>query len=254
MERSPMDQRALELIQVSIRFDRVINRKLIKIHNGEDDYSFVAKSATHAASSTAIEELIIDHTPSTVGYANSRKSIIKLVKPRSWHEKIKLAWGHSRIDKELQGFKSLQKLNIRTPEILYYGFRPLLSFRQKYIGFHITENLSLRGDIECYSLFCDGKTSASTRLDVIDNICSALLLLKSKRLVFTDFHLSNVFVDNENNITLIDPGLSKYYLNSGLNKKLSKSIHRFLSYHGDDFFTPDERERILHRFKLTENI
>ena len=103
-------------------------------------------------------------------------------------------------------------------------------------------------------MFCDGKTSASTRLDVIDNICSALLLLKSKRLVFTDFHLSNVFVDNENNITLIDPGLSKYYLNSGLNKKLSKSIHRFLSYHGDDFFTPDEREYILRRFKLTEGV
>lgn len=228
-------------------------KKLIKIWDGGSCYSFTASSATHVAKDATIEELIIDHTPSTVGYSHSKKSIVKLIKPRSWHENIKLIWGHSRIDKELRGFKSLQKLNIRTPEVLYYGFRPLLLFRQKYIGFHITENLSLRGDIECYSLFCDSGTSASTRLDVIDNICSALLSLKSKRLVFTDFHLSNVFVDNKNNITLIDPGLSKYYLNSGLNKKLSKSIHRFLSYHGDDFFTRDEREHILKRFQLTEN-
>lgn len=227
-------------------------KKLIKIWNNDSCYSFVARSATNVAKDATIEELIIDHTPSTVGYSDSKKSIIKLIKPRSWHENIKLIWGHSRIDKELRGFRVLQELNIQTPQVFYYGFRPLLALKQKFIGFHVTENLCLNDHIECYELFSDKTTSRERRLNIIMNICEQLSTLERNNIVFTDFHLSNVFVDANNRITLIDPGLSKYHFKKKLNKKLTKSIKRLLIHHGSEFFTTEEKEYIMKKFKINQ--
>jgi|TARA_Y100000296_G_scaffold86525_1_gene126578 tRNA A-37 threonylcarbamoyl transferase component Bud32 len=224
--------------------------KIVDIHYDDEAYRFIMHKLAQTEFDINIGKLIIDHTPSTVGYCDHERLITKLIKPRSWHEKIKQLWGHSRINKEINGFKTLNYLGIKTPALICYGFNPMQIFNHKYIGFHVTENLSLKGNTECLSLFNDKSCRQERRLVILHKICKALLHIKNNNIVFTDFHLSNVFVDNNDEITLIDPGLTKYHSQRKVNEKFNQSTKRLLNFYGENFFTLKEKDYLIKTLSI----
>lgn len=189
-------------------------------------------------------KLILDHKPSTVTYCKDGKTIIKLIKPRNWKERAKLFWGHSRVHKETRGARIFNQLGLKTPDIYEMGIAIPFFFKSEYIGYYVMSDLTQRGLVPVLDLFCRSDTSNEMRMTLLANICDGLKRLRSRNIVFTDFHLSNVFSDQEGNITWIDTGVSYYFSQRKMYSKLKSSVMRLMQYHKDFSFHPHEMSYI----------
>ena len=192
-------------------------------------------------------DMIIDHRPSTVAYDKSGKSIIKLIKARNWKERAKLFWGHSRVHKEVKGAQLFNELGLRTPDIYEMGIAVPFFFNSAYIGYYVMSDLTQQGLVRVLDLFRSPATTDAMRQTLLCNICDGLKRLKSRNVVFTDFHLSNVYADSDGNITWIDTGVSHYISDRKMNAKLKNSVLRFIRYHKNFSFRPHESSYIKHQ-------
>ena len=216
---------------------------LIKIasQDGKHLQHFI-RTVHHESQSQALQlgQMIIDHKPSTVAHDHSAKAIIKLIKPRNWKERAKLFWGHSRVHKEVKGARLFNQLGLRTPDIYEMGIAVPFFFNSAYIGYYVMSDLNNQGLVPALDLFRNPTTPVALRQTVISNICDGLNRLKSRNVVFTDFHLSNVYSDDKGNITWIDTGVSHYFSDRKMKSKLQNSVLRFLRFHKDFSFHPQE--------------
>jgi tRNA A-37 threonylcarbamoyl transferase component Bud32 len=179
-----------------------------------------------------LNNVLVDHTPSLVGVLKDSGLVIKFIKARSWHEYVKLLWNHSRITKEVRGTQILYQLGLRVPTIHEVGYGLIPSLRHNYLGYYIMENLTLSRYQEISKFIKDGTIDGSMRKQIMSSVYDGLKLMKDNRIVFSDFHLDNVFANKLGEITWIDAGVTTYHkLNESMfKKKFNHSITRFISY------------------------
>jgi tRNA A-37 threonylcarbamoyl transferase component Bud32 len=182
-----------------------------------------------------LNNVLVDHTPSLVGVLKDSGLVIKFIKARSWHEYIKLLWNHSRITKEIKGSELLKGLGLTVPTIYEVGLGVIPSRKHKYIGYYIMENLSLSGFEELSKLIKTGAIDPFMRERIMISVFKGIEKMRDNRIVFSDFHLDNVFANKSGDITWIDPGVTTY---NKMNErrfrdKFNYSINRFIFYCND---------------------
>ena len=207
---------------------------------------FLTTSSNAKLKEKSVDTVLVDHTPSLVGMFNESKMIIKFIKARSWHEYIKLLWNHSRVTKEVKGSSLLKKLGLRVPEIHEVGYGILPSTNHEYLGYYIMENLTQSGFQELSKLIKESGLNESLRKTIMQSIHDGLKAMRDNRIVFSDFHLDNVFANERGEIAWIDAGVTIYHsLNKKkFSKKHNHSIKRYINYtySGQQLLLPAEKE------------
>lgn len=208
---------------------------------------FLTTSSNAKLKEKSVDTVLVDHTPSLVGMFNESKMIIKFIKARSWHEYIKLLWNHSRVTKEVKGSSLLKKLGLRVPVIHETGYGIVPGTKHEYLGYYIMENLSLSGFQELSKLIKENGINESLRETIMISIYDGLKAMRDNRIVFSDFHLDNVFANEQGEIAWIDAGVTTYHkLNQKkFIKKFNYSITRYIFYCNDRGNTLNTRETRL---------
>lgn len=179
-----------------------------------------------------LDQVLVDHIPSLVGTLKDSNLVIKFIKARSWHEYIKLLWNHSRITKEIRGSELLKGLGLTVPIIYEAGLGIIPSRKHKYIGYYIMENLTTSGFQELSKLIRDGAIDTTMRDKIMTSVFKGLEVMRNNRIVFSDFHLDNVFANSSGEITWIDPGVTTYNKmnEKKFRAKFNHSINRYINY------------------------
>jgi hypothetical protein len=193
---------------------------------------FVTKNITMNASTLSIATVLIDHTPSLVATLKNSDLIIKCIRARSWHEYIKILWNHSRISKEVHGSLLLAQLGLSTPKIHQVGIGLIPSRNYQFLGYYVMENLYKQESYELSKLIKNDKIDTIIRAKAMDAIYCGLRKMREKYIVFSDFHLENIFSNAEGEITWIDTGVTTYrrFNAKKFNAKYNQSIHRYINY------------------------
>jgi serine/threonine protein kinase len=179
-----------------------------------------------------IKTILVDHTPSLVATLQESELVIKFIRARSWHEYLKLLWNRSRITKEIRGSQLLQSIGLRIPKIHETGFGIIPSKRHEYLGYYTMENLSHSGFKELSKLIIEGGLEDLMREKIMFSVYQGLKVMRDHRIVFSDFHLDNVFANSIGDIAWIDTGVTTY---NPINKKkfcfkYNQSITRYINY------------------------
>lgn len=195
---------------------------------------------------SSVESILLDHNASLVGVMSESGLVIKFIKARSWHEYLKLLWNHSRVTKEVKGCYLLQNIGLRVPKIYEVGYGVIPSAHHKYIGYYIMDNLTHSDFQELSKIITENSIHEQVRQIVMNSIYNGLKLMRDNRIVFSDFHLDNVFANEIGEITWIDTGVTTYNtLNiSKFRKKYNHSIKRYINYEysGKQLLSENERE------------
>ncbi len=225
----------------------------IKIH-GKKSQLFVTTQHDKKNNTHEVEKILIDHTPSMVGVLKDSQHIIKFVKARSWHEYVKLLWNHSRITKEIKGSELLAGLGLTVPTIYEAGLGIIPSKQYEYIGYYVMENLALSGFQELSDLIREGAIDTAMREKIMTAVFDGLKLMRDNRIVFSDFHLDNVFANSSGDITWIDSGVTTYTKMNEKKfiKKFNQSINRYINYQytGVSLLSEDESTKLKQLFLL----
>lgn len=196
-------------------------------------------------------DVIIDHTPSTVVYTHGRAAILKLIKARSWHEHAKTWWAHNRLFKEVRGNRLLQKLGLQVASIHEVGINPFSGSRG-YLGYFVMEDLSLRGAREVHELLGSGEANLERRAKIFKNIITDLKIMRDAGVIFSDCHLKNIFVGQDDQVIWIDTGVTRYCHPNGkrFRKKFNYSMERFSSYELDEPVRRAEESALIRSLLL----
>lgn len=186
---------------------------------------------------------LLDHKPSYVAVSQSERYIIKLIRPRKWHERVKMLWLHSRLHKEIAGNRLLARQGFRVPEIMESGSSFPAIIPAPFLGYYIMENLKSSGFREVKELFIQ---HPELRSQVLERVIDGLRRMRDQHIVFSDFHLTNVMVNDQGELAWIDTGITHYqwYRRYKFAKKFNFSINRLIKYYSNDFFTEQERQQV----------
>ena len=193
---------------------------------------FLNTGITNNHSNLIVEEILIDHIPSLVAKLKESDMILKCVRARSWHEYLKLLWNHSRISKEVHGNLLLKKLDLSVPEIYQVGIGLFPSSKYEFIGYYIMDNLQLAGFQELSVLITKNLIDAEIRSRIMRDIYSGLKKMRDNNIVFSDFHLGNIFANSTGETAWIDTGVTTYrkFNQNKFYKKYNHSIKRYINY------------------------
>ncbi|MCY0967066.1 hypothetical protein [Parathalassolituus penaei] len=225
----------------------------INLPLGDENFRFLRIGGSHNTPDNgeyAAVDTIIDHTPSTLlnlGDSNGRQ-VLKLVKARSWHEYIKLLWAHNRLFKEVRGNRLLKQLGIPVVRITEVGVRLLPARGRRYLGYYLMEDLQEQGYREGREILRDPQTSLLQRQQLIDGVIQHLQIMKEQRVVFSDCHFGNVFMNRDGQLRWIDTGVTRYGFGRRhrFTSKFNFSIRRFAFYEADGILLSEaEQQRIL---------
>jgi tRNA A-37 threonylcarbamoyl transferase component Bud32 len=196
-----------------------------------------------------LNNVLVDHIPSLVGVLKDSGLIIKFIKARSWHEYIKLFWNHSRITKEVKGSQLLQQLGLTVPVIHEVGFGIIPSKKHKFLGYYIMDNLTASGFEELSTLITENGINTDLRAKIMTSVYSGLKKMRDSNIVFSDFHLDNIFANASGDIVWIDTGVTTYNLINHRNfrAKFNHSINRYIFYCNDRGNTLTENETSMFR-------
>jgi serine/threonine protein kinase len=219
---------------------------IFKIENIKSQPFLTIKYDKHI-NQKSLKNILIDHTPSLLGTLEESELIIKFIRARSWHEYLKLFWNRSRITKEIKGNKLLAGLHLNVPKIYETGLGIIPSMKHEYLGYYIMDNLSQSGYQELSKLIKDGALNEPMREKIMCSVYEGLKVMRDKRIVFSDFHLDNIFSNDNGKIVWIDTGVTTYQV---LNKKrfinkFNYSITRFIFYCRDRGNTLNNQELLL---------
>lgn len=205
--------------------------------------------------SYCIQNILSDRTPSLVGTTEGEHpTIIKLIRARTWHEYLKMLWMHSRVSKEVNGNTVLKDLDLNVPEILEVGYGLLPTRNYEFIGYYIMEDLTNAGYREVSDLIRSGDFVQEQRTVIMRKIFDGLKTMRDNYIVFSDFHLDNIFSDKHGNIKWIDTGVSLY---TGIRKnkfikKHNHAINRFIHYYDKTELLMSESEKSHFRDLLIQ--
>lgn len=209
-----------------------MNLSIFQINNKKTQPFLTTRKATEHRNNS-IKSILIDHKPSLVATLNESDHIIKFVKARSWHEYLKLFWNHSRITKEIKGTQILQELGLGVPQIYEIGYGIIPSLKHEYIGYYIMENLKNNGFTEVSNLITNNEINEFSRNKIIASIFTGLKKMRENNIVFSDFHLDNVFSNKNGEVVWIDAGVTTYrttFSSKRFHIKYNDSIRRYQYY------------------------
>lgn len=222
-----------------------IDFSLISRATGSQSFIATSHQADHTLNHQ-VDQVLCDANASTVFVTRKDQHVLKLIRPRRWHEYFKLLWGHSRYQKEIKGNRLLRNIGLNTPEIYETAIGLMPSSRYQYLGYYVMENLNKRDFVTLFSYLETLSPDNSERQTLFDIVIDGLTRMKAESIVFTDFHLNNVMVNQKGEFIWIDTGVTHYpwYRKHLMRKKLQHSIQRLIQFHGEDFFTEQEK-RVL---------
>jgi hypothetical protein len=215
---------------------------------------FITTKYNKSIKKTFLKTILIDHTPSLVATLQESELVIKFIRARSWHEYLKLLWNRSRITKEIKGSRLLKSIGLRVPKIHETGFGIIPSKRHEYLGYYIMENLSHSGFQELSKLIIEGGLEDLMREKIMFSVYQGLKTMRDHHIVFSDFHLDNVFANNVGDITWIDTGITTYHKmnEKKFRDKFNYSITRYINYEyeGKTLLSQDEKA-IFNKLMIT---
>lgn len=200
--------------------------------NNRNTQPFIATTPSNSTMRILIKEVLVDHTPSLVATSTDHKKIIKFIRARSWHEYLKLLWNHSRVTKEVKGSQLLSQLGLTVPQIFEVGYGVIPSTKHEFLGYYIMENLTQTGFQELSQLIKEDLLEKDMRQEIMLKIHKGLKVMRDNQIVFSDFHLDNVFANKQGDITWIDTGVTTYskFSNKKFHAKHKYAINRFINY------------------------
>ena len=192
------------------------------------------------------DDIITDKNQAFVATIENSQYIIKLIKPRSWHEYGKLLWGHSRISKEVYSNKYLKEIGIQVPHICEYGIGLIPTRNYRYLGYYIMDNLDKNGLEDTFQMIKGNKLTRDSRQNLINNLYRDINNMLKHQVVFTDLKLSNIFSDKQGNLVWIDTGINKYHIlqKKIFRKKFNFSLNRFMQKY-ESYLNQDEIQLLL---------
>lgn len=194
------------------------------------------------------QDMLIDHTPSTVVSMTPERKILKLVKARSWHEYVKTYWAHSRLFKEVRGNQQLRDLGVPVACIHEVGFTLIPFIKRGYLGYYIMDDLRQSGYQEARAYLDNPDTSDALRATIMGHIVRDLRTIRDANTVFPDAHLSNVLCNAQGEICWIDTGLSHYGWGRKhrFHAKYNHAIRNFAKYdYYGELLRPNEQQALL---------
>ena len=216
--------------------------------NGHLNQIFIDSSISHFVKVIDIpqENVIVDQKASIVAVESTSKHIVKAVKSRTWHEYIKYLWGRSRDFKEVKGNKILSEMGLRVPKLISRGYGIVPGVKSNILGFYVMENMNSSGFRTVYDEFRSGQLTQSDRLRIIGDIVSGMRAMQLHRILYTDFHMENVMVNDDGQLVWMDTGVTTYtrFQKRKFLKKNNQAIHRFIRYYSDNYFNQEEKEII----------
>lgn len=225
-----------------------MHKNLVKVTNGNTEVPqlFFRKryNTTQYPSEYTLIKTLKNHTPSLVAICNHKGLVLKLIRPRKYHEVVKLLWNHSRLSKETRGNRTLSKLGLNVPTIHEAGFGLIPAKKYEFIGYYLMDNLSEKGYDEVFNIFQE-KISEELREKLFNEILNGLKLMQYNRIVFTDFTLGNVFGNTNGELIWIDTGVTHYnkISQSKFIKKNNNSMERLARIH-KDLLTQQEKIKV----------
>lgn len=152
--------------------------------------------------------------------------IIKFIGSRSYHERFKIFWLHSRFDKEIRGNKLLKEIGLNVPSIFEYG-RSYNVF-QKHLGYYVMSDMTQAGYSDLSDFLVNNESKPKLLKKIWGNIISDLEKMYRKRVVYSDLHFGNIMVNELGDIVWIDTGVTQYtrIRKEKLNEKFKSSIRR----------------------------
>ena len=193
-----------------------------------------------------LESIIQDSRPSVVAITREDQHIMKLIKPRSWHEYFKLFWRHSRYHKEIKGNLLLRRIGLQVPEIYETGIGLIPAARYGYLGFYIMENLEKRGFKTVLDYFEDPKLPQEQRQQLFDSIVSSLEKMRENLVLFNDLHLRNIMATPSGDMAWIDTGVTHFhwYSRKKFQNKFRSSVSRLINCYDGSLFSQSEQQRL----------
>ena len=206
-------------------------------------YVLFPKGNTYADFSVLVPEdydIILQSKRSFVVRLKSTNDILKVVKPISYHEKMKFFWCRSRIHKEIRGNLYLASLGFRVPKIFCSGYSLFPFGFNEGLGLYIMENLNLNGFINIDEAIYAKKIDKQTRIEFFTRFIEELnTMSKKSRFIYTDLTLGNVMYNPKTKeVAWIDTGLSSF--SKAVQKiKFKNSIIRFVDIHNQHLEDPE---------------
>ncbi|MDK2779424.1 MAG: hypothetical protein KYX62_17405 [Pseudomonadota bacterium] len=219
--------------------DNDIPQLFARIYKGPEQYDGDCRA----------ESILEERRPSLLTLTHNGERVLKLIKPRTWHEYFKLFWFHSRVSKEIKGNRTLASIGLRTPTIYEAGISifPARDFR--YIGYYCMENLSSAGYQEVYRYYKSLDDNSELRARITENLIHDLLEMRRHSIVFSDLHLNNVFADEQGKICWIDTGIIKFRSDSSarFRKKYDQSVIRLLDFYRSEKVMTDQEKQLVRQ-------
>lgn len=211
--------------------------KVVKVQIAEESFSqyFIAFHSDEKSSVLLPEDVLIKNTASFISTMDGGRKVLKLIEPRKWHEMIKMFWGHSRVNKEVNGNRLLRELGVETPVIYTYGVGLIPSRPYRYVGYVVMDNLLEKGARDAsHLLYWNNNLDEDIRHVVYENIISDLKRMRENYLVFSDLTLGNVMVYTDGSVAWIDTGVTLYKGRKRtriFKEKFNYSVRRFIDIH-----------------------
>ncbi len=194
------------------------------------------------------QPLIRDSNASTVVRMLESGHILKLVKPRTFHEYFKLFWNSSRVHKEVAGNRCLKQLGMAVPALYCRGYGLLPAQKGGFLGFIRMENLAASGYADAREMMISGLLAGDARCRFLEKFCDDLLVMRQHKIVFNDLKLGNTFADAAGNLAWIDTGITRYpaWQQGKFSKKYAFSLRRFFKRH-ETLLSAEEKASIRRR-------
>lgn len=203
-----------------------------KINYKGDNVGFFSFSRNKllTESDRSMADVIPTGGPSEVAPSISGKYMIKMVTSRTFHERGKALWMHSRLNKEIRGNHLLQRVGVRVPDIKESGYHPFPPASKRFLGYYIMENLEKSGFYELEALLQQGGLRPEAGEAILNNIMIDIKKMAAHSIVYSDLHLGNILVNAAGDIAWIDTGVSHYHFGRGykFERKYNDSIKRLL--------------------------
>ena len=203
-------------------------------------------------SNSKFQELVKNDRRSVVGFIQNKNTCLKLVKPISFHEYLRVFWRHSRIQKEVKGNYLLSKAGLRTAKIFDHGLGLPSLKNYKFLGFILMENLLKSGFDEAYLIFTDPNQTKERKDNLFKKIVCDVEKMKIRRFLFSDLHLKNILINSEDDIAYIDTGVSKFTLfkNSTFKKKFNQAMDKLARCHSNKNGLSEQQKKEIQALKF----
>lgn len=200
--------------KIILHLDDSIKLLGIVIHKGTQNINHEIKGHSIFETNSSLVSRLEDGT------------ILKCLKIRHWTEYHKLLLGNNRAKEEVTSNKIMNDIGLKVPRIIHYGIFSNILNKRAFSSFYSMEAVPssfFSGDVIYESLNVNAKKT------FIENITLDLKNLQNNRLVYSDFSMRNLLINNKGEHYWIDTQVKKIFSINDFKIKFNYSINRFIN-------------------------